>query len=126
MSLRSRALMAVALTVGFYALALGLIAGLIAVLFIPNIPGRLFGFCLIGAAVIAISIVPWPRRFVAPGPMLNPAGQPRLFAELQGVAKAVGGDALDLVVRDDALVQRAEANRVHLLLAEAVAQQRHA
>ena len=90
MSLRSRAVMAVALTVGFYALALGLIAGLIAVLFIPNIPGRLFGFCLIGAAVIAISIVPWPRRFVPPGPMLNPAGQPRLFAELQGVAKAVG------------------------------------
>jgi Zn-dependent protease with chaperone function len=90
MSLRSRAVLAVALTIGFYALALGLIAGLIAVLFIPNVPGRVFGFCLIGAAVIAISIVPWPRRFVPPGPMLNPAGQPRLFAELQGVANAVG------------------------------------
>ena len=90
MSLRSRAVMAVALTIGFYVLALGLIAGLIAVLFIPNVPGRLFGFCLIGAAVIAISIVPWPRRFVPPGPRLNPAGQPQLFAELQGVANAVG------------------------------------
>jgi heat shock protein HtpX len=90
MSLRSRAVMAVALTVGFYVLALGLIGGLIAVLFIPNVPGRVFGFCLIGAAVIAISIVPWPRRFVPPGPMLNPAGQPQLFAELQGVANAVG------------------------------------
>jgi heat shock protein HtpX len=90
MSLRSRAVLAVALTVGFYVLALGLIAGLIAVLFIPHVPGRVFGFCLIGAVVIAISIVPWPRRFVPPGPMLNPAGQPRLFAELRGVASAVG------------------------------------
>jgi heat shock protein HtpX len=90
MSLRSRAVMAVALTIGFYVLALGLIAGLVAVLFIPSLPGRVFGFCLFGAAVIAISIVPWPRRFVPPGPLLNPAGQPQLFAELQGVANAVG------------------------------------
>lgn len=90
MTLRSRALLAVALTVGFYALALSLIALLIAVLFIPHVPGRLILFCLIGAAVIAISIVPWPRRFIPPGPMLNPAGQPRLFAELRGVAEAVG------------------------------------
>jgi Zn-dependent protease with chaperone function len=90
MSLRSRAMLAVVLTVGFYVLALGLIAGLVAVLFIPNISGRLFGFCLVGAALIAISSIPWPRRFVAPGPLLNPAGQPRLFAELQGVANAVG------------------------------------
>lgn len=90
MSLRSRALLALALTVGFYTLALALIAGLVAVLFIPNIPGRVFGFCLIGAAVIAVSIVPWPRPFTPPGPLLNPAGQPRLFAELNGVAQAVG------------------------------------
>ena len=90
MSLRSRALLAVALTIGFYVLALGLIAAMISVLFIPNLPGRVFGFCLIGAGVIAISIIPWPRRFVPPGPMLNPAGQTRLFAELQGVAQAVG------------------------------------
>jgi Zn-dependent protease with chaperone function len=90
MTLRSRALLAVALTIGFYALALSLIAILIAVLFIPHVPIRLVLFCVIGAAVIAISIVPWPRKFVPPGPMLNPAGQPRLFAELQGVADAVG------------------------------------
>lgn len=88
--MRSRAVLAVLLTVGFYVLALGLIAGLIAVLFLPDVPGRVYGFCLFGAAVVAISIVPWPRRFVPPGPQLNPAGQPRLFAELQGVAAAVG------------------------------------
>jgi hypothetical protein len=69
MTLRSRALLAVALTIGFYALALSLIAILIAVLFIPHVPIRLVLFCVIGAAVIAISIVPWPRKFVPPGPM---------------------------------------------------------
>ena len=90
MSLRTRALLAAVLTVGFYALALALIAGLVAVLFVPNVPGQAFGFCLIGAIVITISIVPWPRPFVPPGPRLNPAGQPRLFAELQAVAHAVG------------------------------------
>lgn len=90
MSLRTRALLAVALTVGFYVLALGLITGLVLVAFIPNVPGRLIFFCIAGAVVILISIVPRPRRFVPPGPLLNPAGQQRLFAELSGVARAVG------------------------------------
>ena len=90
MSLRSRAVLAVVLTAGFYLLALGLIAGLIAILFVPGISGQVAGFCLIGSVVIAVSIVPWPRPFAAPGPMLNPAGQPRLFTVLQGVASAVG------------------------------------
>ena len=90
MSLRQRVVLAVALTVGFYALALGLMAAMIWVLLQPKVPGRVFAFCIVGVAVIAISIVPWPRRFIPPGPLLNPAGQPRLFAELQGVARAVG------------------------------------
>jgi heat shock protein HtpX len=90
MSLRSRALLAVILTVGFYVLALGLIAGLVAILFIPDVPGRVIGFCVFGAILIAISIVPRPSRFAPPGPLLNPAGQPRLFATLEEVARAVG------------------------------------
>jgi heat shock protein HtpX len=90
MSLRTRAMLAVALTVGFYVLALGLIAGLIGILFIPNVPGRVLGFCVFGAILIAISIIPRPSRFSAPGPLLNPAGQPRLFAALDDVARAVG------------------------------------
>ena len=65
MSLRTRALPAVALTAGFNLLALGLIAGLVAVLFIPNFPGRLLGFCLVGAAVIAVSIIPMPNPAAA-------------------------------------------------------------
>lgn len=90
MTLRARAVLAVALTVGFYALAIGLIALLVRILFIPNIPGRVLAFCLFGAIAIAISIVPRPSHFDPPGPRLNPAGQPRLFAELDGVARAVG------------------------------------
>jgi Zn-dependent protease with chaperone function len=90
MSLRQRVFLAVALTIGFYALALGLMAAMIWVIFQPNVPGRLFAFCILGVGVIAISIIPWPRRFIPPGPQLNPAGQPRLFAELQTVARAVG------------------------------------
>ncbi|HKB18509.1 MAG TPA: M48 family metallopeptidase, partial [Candidatus Dormibacteraeota bacterium] len=90
MSLRLRVVLAVALTFGFYALALGLMAAMVWVLFEPNVPGRVLGFCIFGVVVIGISIIPWPRRFVPPGPLLNPAGQAPLFAELQGVASAVG------------------------------------
>src|ERR1700730_15982738 len=90
MSLRARALLAVALTVGFYVLALGLIAGLVWILFIPNVPGRVIGFCLFGAILIAVSIIPRPSRFAPPGPLLNPAGQPRLFSALDEVARAGG------------------------------------
>src|SRR5438046_4880818 len=90
MRLRRRALLAIALTVGFYALALGLMAAMAFILFQPGVPGRALLFCVIGIVVIGVSIVPWPRRFEPPGPLLNPAGQPRLFAELQSVAQAVG------------------------------------
>jgi heat shock protein HtpX len=89
-SLRTRALLAVALTVGFYVLALGLIAGLVAILFVPDVPGRVIGFCLFGAILIAVAIIPRPSHFTPPGPLLNPPGQPRLFATLDEVARAVG------------------------------------
>src|SRR3984893_15487470 len=89
-SLRTRALPAAALPVGVYGLALGLIAGMVRILFIPNVPGRVIGFCLFGAILIAVSIIPRPSRFAPPGPLLNPAGQPRLFSALDEVARAVG------------------------------------
>ena len=86
MSLRQRALLAIGLTVGFYLLAVALMALLAWLLThrVAVVP------CFIGIVAIAASIIPWPRRFDPPGPMLNPAGQPRLFTELQSVAKAVG------------------------------------
>ena len=83
-------MLAVALTVGFYVLALGLIAGLVWIVFIPDVPGRVIGFCIVGAILIAVAIIPRPSRFSPPGPLLNPAGQPRLFAALADVARGVG------------------------------------
>src|SRR5207245_10648818 len=97
MTLRARAMLAVALTIGFYVLAIGLIAVLARIIFIPHVPIRLLFFCIIGAGAIAVSIVPRPSRFVPPGPRLNPAGQPRLFAELAGVASA-GGESMPAAV----------------------------
>jgi heat shock protein HtpX len=83
-------MLAVALTIGFYVLALGLIAGLVWIVFIPDVPGRVIGFCIFGAILIAVAIIPRPSRFSPPGPLLNPAGQPRLFAALADVARGVG------------------------------------
>src|SRR6267378_6494372 len=91
MTLRARAMLAVALTIGFYVLAIGLIALLVRIIFIPHIPLRLLVFCFLGAGAIAISIIPRPSRFVPPGPRLNTTGQPRLFAALEGIARAAGG-----------------------------------
>jgi Zn-dependent protease with chaperone function len=86
MSLRQRALLAVVLTAGFYALALAIIGLLVWLL----LHGLAILVSVVGIIAIAMSIVPWPRRFEPPGPLLNPAGQPRLFAELRAVADAVG------------------------------------
>lgn len=92
-SLRQRAWVAVALTIGFYTFAI-LIAG--ALLFAAyaqvawaddvNVRGLLF--CLIGGLVILWSIVPRYERFVAPGPELQPEEHPELFALLRDVAAA--------------------------------------
>src|SRR5690349_7669686 len=85
MSLRSRAVVALALMIGFYLLAIAFIAVL---LYIPYVEfsvsngenPRILGFCLLGAFAIAKGIVPRRDRFVAPGPRLLPDEQPKLFA----------------------------------------------
>jgi hypothetical protein len=63
-----RAVLAVLLTIGFYLLAIGLIAGLLAIPYLEVTPAhrlniRLTLFCLIGAAVILFSILPSFERF---------------------------------------------------------------
>lgn len=93
-SLAWRALIALLLMVGFYGLALAMIGIL---LFIPyaewtylhRIDLRILLFCISGALIIAISIFPRPDRFVAPGPRLTALKQPRLFAEVGQIARAV-------------------------------------
>jgi Zn-dependent protease with chaperone function len=88
-----RAVLAVGLMFGFYALALGL-AG--ALLWVPyavfnyagRIPAKLALSCLAGAAIILWSVMPRRDRFEAPGPELEPAKHPKLFQMIRGVASA--------------------------------------
>ena len=94
MSLTTRAIVAIALMLGFYLLALGLIAGLI---WIPYAEwterervSRLGIICVIGAGAILWSILPRFDRFRAPGPRVTAADQPQLFAEISSIAKSVG------------------------------------
>jgi heat shock protein HtpX len=88
-----RAAVAVVLMVAFYGLALAAAAAL-AVL--PVLLARvsvgfafkaaLFGF--VGAFLILKAIVPRRDHFEPPGPRLDAAAQPRLFAEIRGIAAA--------------------------------------
>lgn len=94
-SLAGRALMAVALMIGFYLLALGISAALVYIpyaewRFAGRLHARLAFFSLGGAALILWSIVPRPDRFEPPGPRLAPDKQPRLFDLIRRVAHATG------------------------------------
>lgn len=94
-SLAWRALLAVALMIGFYVLALGISAAL---LYIPyaewkythHINLKVIALCVGGAGAILLSIVPRADRFAPPGPQLAADEQPRLFGALRGVAEATG------------------------------------
>ena len=94
-SLARRAAFAVLLTVGFYLLAMAMVAIL---LFIPyaewtfggRIHLKILLFCVVGAGVIFWSIIPRPDRFTTPGPLLLPHDQPELFKVLRGVAREMG------------------------------------
>ena len=94
-SLAWRAAVSLVLMAGFYLLALAMALG---VLWLPyaewryanRVDGRLVGFSLVGAVLILQAIVPRRDAFTAPGPRLLEPQQPRLFAELQGIAGAAG------------------------------------
>jgi Zn-dependent protease with chaperone function len=94
MSLTTRALIAIVLMVGFYALALGIAGGLLWLVWIdiadgsPHVRLLLFGGGL--AAMILWSIFPRPMRYEAPGPRLTAEEQPELFDVLEGVAREAG------------------------------------
>jgi heat shock protein HtpX len=88
-----RAVLALGLMIGFYALALGLACGLLwipyaEVTYTNRIHPKLALGCLVGAALILWSIMPRPDRFVAPGPALEARKHPKLFAMIRGVASA--------------------------------------
>ena len=94
-SMLGRACAAVALTAGFYTLALGLAAALIVgpvYLWATNGHGNVWLTIAAFAAGFTIlkALVPERERFDAPGPQLTAAAQPELVAELGAVADAVG------------------------------------
>jgi Zn-dependent protease with chaperone function len=94
-SLAARALLAAALMVGFYLLALGFALGL---LYVPyaewtlrhGVTGKLALFCVVGAGLILWALVPRPDRFAPPGPVLSPRGQYPLLRLIREVAAATG------------------------------------
>ena len=94
-SVGGRAALAMLLMVGFYGLALGVIAGLLwipyaEIAYAGRIHFRLAAFCLLGAGAIGWSILPRRDRFEAPGPRLQPESHPRLFEVIEQVAERTG------------------------------------
>src|SRR5690349_7171384 len=95
LSLRTRALLAVALLVGFYVLALGIVSALA---YLPyaewslahRVHFKILGFCAVGAYLILKAVVPRPDRFDPPGPRLAADAHPKLFALVDEVAAATG------------------------------------
>jgi heat shock protein HtpX len=97
-SLAGRAILAVALLVGFYLLALAIAAGLLFLVYAEVAYGerinvRLTVFAVVGAVIILWSLLPRVDRFQAPGPRLAAREQPRLFQLIGRIAGATGQDA---------------------------------
>ncbi|MGE5111245.1 MAG: M48 family metallopeptidase [Acidobacteriaceae bacterium] len=95
MSLKLRALIAVSLMVGFYVFSIAIICILVAipyaeVVYLNRFDLRIIVACLAGAFAILVSIIPRRDKFSAPGPRILPEQQPRLFSELNDIARATG------------------------------------
>ena len=107
-SLRSRALLAVGLTVAFYALTLAIAAALIGgpiVLWATTGAGNPWiAIAMISAGVAVLRAAAPPRdEFDAPGPELTRDEHPALHAELDAVARDAGAQPADVVYLDLAL-----------------------
>jgi heat shock protein HtpX len=91
-SLAGRAVLALVLMVGFYALALGLCVGLGALAWVDleskHVHVRLLLFCGITIGIVLWSVLPRPIKFPDPGVRLREKDQPELFAMIHAVAKA--------------------------------------
>lgn len=90
-----RVAMALALMVGFYALALAVAAGLLWIAYADVVytsihAGKLIIFCVAGAGSVIWAILPRPDRFDPPGPRVDRGEEPALFAAIDEVAAATG------------------------------------
>jgi Zn-dependent protease with chaperone function len=94
-SLAGRAAAAVLLMVGFYLLALAIVAALVAIplaelRYANRLHFKLVIFSAIGVYAILRGILPRRDKFEAPGPTLRREEHPRLFAMLEEVARTTG------------------------------------
>lgn len=94
-SLALRAVLALVLLVGFYALALSIAAGMLYLVYLlvtsgSRIPLKLVLLAVIVAVTILWSILPRLDEFQPPGPRLEPTDHPRLFEALREIAEATG------------------------------------
>ena len=92
-SFAGRALLAVVLLIGFYALALAIVGVLLYILYAMIVYGnRIDGRAVIGillvSGTILWSLVPRRDKFVAPGPRIDPDKEPEFFATVQEIADA--------------------------------------
>jgi heat shock protein HtpX len=94
-SVARRALLAVALLVGFYAFAIAIAVALLSVPYleyrlIGRVEARLGLFAIVAAGAILWALVPRIDRFTDPGPRLLESDHPRLFEVLRRVARDTG------------------------------------
>ena len=92
-SLAGRAVLAAALMLGFYILALSIAGVLIYIpyaewTYVGRFHVKLAFFCILGAGIILWSILPRPDRFTPPGPRLAAKEHPKLFEALTDIAAA--------------------------------------
>ncbi len=93
-SLFGRILLALLLSVGFYLLALAILAGLVYILYFEffiwrRIQLQLTAFAIVGILTLVWALFPRFDRFVPPGPRLKRKEHPRLFAEIERIANQV-------------------------------------
>jgi len=101
-SLAGRAVVAVLLTIGFYGLALAIVALLLFIVYAQvqyanRLNVRLTLACISTAGVILWSILPRIDRFTSPGPRLEPDKNPDLFRQVSDIARQVGQEMPDEV-----------------------------
>jgi Zn-dependent protease with chaperone function len=89
----SRALLALALMIGFYVLALAIATALLSIPYLEwvglhRVHPKLALVCIVAAGTIVWSVLPRPDRFEPPGPRLEASTHPHLFVLIQRVARA--------------------------------------
>src|SRR5690349_20060376 len=97
-SLTRKAVLAVALIIGYYIFSLAMVAALLYLSYYIILSAGIYGpaailpsmFTIAGALSILFSVLPRFDRFKPPGVRVNPAAQPRLFDLISEVARISG------------------------------------